>query len=380
MEQDKRHEMRFEGGYKEQLAQAFELLFPEAVRESTLEECRVAKVEVSKRERVVTDQDINDSAREYGADISGIKGEQQCIRIEHGESDKEHEVDYDQVFSLPVRNHFSEERLPRGYGYKGGAARALLLRSLGIDPTYVPRDLDLVRMGWESDSDELDVQVSEQFMPEDFEHGDGVEVLESRDSYLTTRDFRLNEILATDDSIIVTKGALLDIMRHIIRPTQYEKYGWNEYGELGPKMLAKILRFYSEAMYRYDEAGIEDVEDWQFEQSFISPFWLALQLDRACDVNIEVAQKYVDELISRGQLPPETKTVEDAASYLIELVSDFYYRHAQTKQFEMEDHWAQVDENRKKVRRGQVRKMREGVDSKDRQKEKLIEPGSRNVV
>ena len=354
MENARRYEVREGSGYKEQLTQAFEQLFPEAVRERRVEGQKQAEETLKKHEEVVVSRDITEAAREYRADLSGINKEETCF-VEDEETQERYE--YDQVMSLPVRNHFSDKRLPAGYGYKGGAARVLLLRALGTDPTYRPRDIDVVRLSWDEDSSDRDDEVSKEFMPEDYEHGDGVEIIDERDQYLATRDFKLNEILATDDRVWFTEGALLDTLRHIIRPTEFEKFNWSDSGELGPKMLAKLLRFYAEAIHRYDEAGIEDVEDWQFEEGFISPFWLALQLDRACDVNQHVAQTYVDELVTRGQLPSDIESIDQASEYLISLIHNFYYRHAPEEQFDIEYEWTEEFEddlnNRRKITTGQ---------------------------
>src|SRR3989339_1359299 len=290
METGKNHEIRLEGGYKEQLAQAFEHLFPQESRERSLEEQRALQEASEKREIAVMDRDLLEVALEYRADLTGLQSENACYRvIERGwqSNDEEYEErrveEYDEVFSLPVRNHFSEERLPHGYGYKGGAARALLLRTLGIDSTYQPRDIDIVRLTWENPDDTQDAEVAQHWMSEATENASKIEVISDRDDYFTKRYLRMNEILATDDYIQCTKSALLDIMRHVIRPTKYELSRWHE--NLGPKMLAKILRFYAEAIHSYDEAYMGNLEDWRFEEAFITPFWLALQLDKECGIS-----------------------------------------------------------------------------------------------
>ena len=88
-------------------------------------------------------------------------------------------------------------------------------------------------------------------------------------------------------------------------------------------------------------------------------------MDRAYEISGDVAQRYVDELVARGQVPKDVNTVEDVAVYLLDLVFNFSYRHAPTEQFDMEDHWAQIDEDRKKSRRGSVRGMREDLEGDD---------------
>lgn len=363
-----------EGGYKEQLAQAFERLFPQEARERSLIDQEELQRQAKDRERAVVGRSLESLAEDYHANLEGIVREPICLVENYDDEGECSNEQYDDTYSLPVRHHFSQKRLPSGYGYKGGAARALFLRTLEIDPNYVPRDIDVIRLAWLNDSCELDDQAAQENMPDDFAYGAGIEVVNDRDEYLTSRDLRLNEILATDDRITFTRGALLDTIRHIIRPTSFEQGG---YGEIGPKMLAKILRFNSEFIHRYDQAGIEEVQDWQFEDGFISPFWLALQLDRAYEVSGNVAQRYVDELVARGQVPKDVNTVEDAAVYLLDLVFNFSYRHAPTEQFEMEDHWAQEMEDDKKNRRGKVQRIdrerdndNEGDDSDGRDQQR----------
>ena len=127
----------------------------------------------------------------------------------------------DDVFEITVKDHFSERRLPQGYGYKGGTARALLLRTIGMDPSYIPRDIDV--MSFNSTNPDVDRQVAEEFMSDDLEMSKSGNVIEPYDDdYFETRDVTINKLYATDEKIIVTKQCLLDTVRHIIRPTQYE--------------------------------------------------------------------------------------------------------------------------------------------------------------
>lgn len=168
----------------------------------------------------------------------------------------------------------------------------------------------------------------------------GVEVLFDAADYFSTRDLTLNEALANDTSITVTKACLLDSVRRIIRLTEYEQ---REFEGAGPKMLSKILRFYAESIHRYGEGNIGSVESYEFERYFINPFWLSLQLDRACSIGTSVAEVYVDELKKRGQLPGKITSVAEAASYLASIMgqrgTSFYYRYAPTEQFHAEAEW-----------------------------------------
>jgi len=223
---------------------------------------------------------------------------------------------------------------------RGGAARALLLRSLKIDPAYIPRDIDLVRISKKEIYEGADADLAKRYMSEDFEFGTGVEVILNEDEYFSTRDLTINEALATDDRVVTTKQCLVDNVRHILRPSNYEKNRGSSC-----KMLAKIIRFYVESIHRYDDAAVEEVEGWDFEKSFISPFWLASQLDKAYDVNRMVAIEYFNRLKILKQIPSEIESPEEAAEYLSELLShSFYYRHAPVEQFRLERQWTDSDE------------------------------------
>ncbi len=245
------------------------------------------------------------------------------------------------VFSIPVLKHFSDKKLPEGYGYKGGAARALLLRSLGINPLYQPRDIDIVRLAKNQAYEGADDEISKEFMPDDYKNGHGAEPIKDFDDYFAKRDLTINEVLATDEKIYATTDCIFDNIRHILRITKFEKYNYDSSGRIGPKMLSKILRFYAEAIERYDDASIENVEEWQFNASFISPFWLALQLDRAFEIGPKVAENFVHQLIKQKQLPENIKNANQALEYLLDIMGDdcFYFRHAPDWQYENELEW-----------------------------------------
>lgn len=276
------------------------------------------QTKVSLRERTVNDRELLEVLAAYGIDQNLI------------------EIDQNGRYHVKVNEHFTQDRLPEGYGYAGGAARVLLLKNLGISPKFSPRDLDIVRFLPEEPEMGLDDKLARKYSPDDYRHGYGVNPITDLGEYFSTRDFTMNEILATDDEIITTRGGLLDNIRHIIRLTEYSK-------DTSPdsKLLAKCLRFYAGAIHRWDEAALEDIDEYYLEWGFITPFWLALNLDKAYQEGSHVAEAFIEELKRRQQLPEEIKTVEEAAEYLLGLIRDrdFYYRHAPTRQFEVEDHW-----------------------------------------
>jgi hypothetical protein len=206
----------------------------------------------------------------------------------------------------------------------------------------MPRDVDIVRFSEMQPFRDADQLLARKYMPDDYAFGDGVERIFDRDQYFAERDFTINEVLATDTTIVATKECILDTIRHIIRLTDYEQSRFS--GLAGDKMLAKALRFYAEGIHRYGDSEVEGIGDWQLEKYFINPFWLAVQLDRAYEHNPRVAQNFVDTLRTNNQLPSDITTIEEAARYILYLMGEdsFYYRFAPVAQFEREDDW--VDE------------------------------------
>ena len=310
--------------FQDRLAELLIERFPDA-KAATIEQTHEVANDVISRDEHVEHTNLLTILQTYGIDSSSL-------REEEGN------------FVLKVTNHFDDRRLPEGYAYKGGAARALLLRSLGVDPSYHPRDIDIVRLSTEEPYNGADESISREFMPDDFAFGHGVETLISKDTYFTSRDFTTNEVLATDTEVIATRACILDSVRHIIRLSNYERERIEDTAP-NDKMLAKALRSYAEGIFRYGEAYLEDPYGWEYERYFVSPFWLALQLDRSFEVSRQVAEHYTDELIKRGQIPKNIADAEDAARYLLELLEgdSFYYRHAPIEQFNAERLAAQRD-------------------------------------
>ncbi|MFH1315666.1 MAG: hypothetical protein ABIH67_04720 [Candidatus Uhrbacteria bacterium] len=313
-----------ERSFAERLLEVWKKMHPEVVNVS-VEQQEQMRNQVEQRENVIRDQEVLEVLNEYGIDTSKI--------IE----------DADGNYRITVNNHFSQKRLPAGYGYKGGAARSLLLRSLGIDPAYQPRDVDLIRFSEEEPEPGMDDYLAQEYSPEDFsaviegQGRDSVEKMKDVDRYLQTRDFTLNELYATDDEVVATRECLLDSVRRIIHLTEYE---YNMFPDrIGSKMLAKAVFLYAEAIERWGEAEI--THDLAYEYQFVPPFYLAVHLDKAFERGPEVAKRYVQELMKREQLPDDIITPEDAADYLLSLIRDknFYYRHAPIGQFEIEEEW-----------------------------------------
>ncbi len=275
------------------------------------------------------DRELEAIVKDYNIPLNGLR----FYRSIHSE-----QGDVFDLYKIPVGKRFVDaKRLPLGYAYKGGGARKLLALALGTDARE-PRDIDLIRVDTPA-TIEQDQAVLNAVAPQEAAIGAHIEET-TIEEYFATRDFTINEVLATDTDIIATKQCILDTIRHIIRITPFERYRFSNDGELGPKALARLLRFYAEHIHRYDQASFEDVADWEFEQRHISPFWLAVQLDDAFASSEAVAELYTQELIKRGQLPTHIQNAHQAATYLANYIQGpFYYRHALKSQFDEEHEW-----------------------------------------
>jgi hypothetical protein len=321
--------------FQTKLLSAWAELHPEAAN-ITIERQQELRADVQARDSVIDDHELRETLENFGVILEKLSLVKTIELFINGRYEGEQ-----QIWRIPVRDHFHADRLPTGYGYKGGAARALLARALGND-VISPRDIDIVRFREESQPG-MDNMLAEKYMPDDAATGHGVEHIENIDEYFRTRDLSINEVLATDTEIVATKQCILDTLRRIIRITPWERHQQKDNNYiLSPKMLSKILRFYAESIYRYDEAHFADVDEWEFEEHFISPFWMALQLDRAYERGHQVAEHYVEQLKKFGRLPKNIVDADNAAAYLASLCQErpYYYRHAPAAQFSLEKSWA----------------------------------------
>ena len=313
-------------GFQEQIAEIFKERFPEAY-EQTISQREELRENVEEREEIIEDMSISDMIEQY-----------------EGEAENIIEVNEKSV-AVSVESHFMEDRLPDEYGYSGGAARALLLRNLDIDSQAEPRDIDIIRFSEEEPVEGKDIDLAREYMPKDFEFGDGVRPFAGENEYFKTRDLTVNQVYATDDKVVATKKAIKDNIRHILRVTDHEK---NNFGGVGPKMMSKMIRFYADRIEKYGQAELADTDENDFENYFINPFWLAVQLDRAYENGSETAMRYIKELKTKNQIPEEITTIGEAANYLLDLMRDsdtFYFRCVDKEegQFELEEEWREYE-------------------------------------
>jgi len=193
--------------------------------------------------------------------------------------------------------------LPAGFGFKGGVARNVVLSELG-DRVLPPRDIDIVAISDQSPDVSKSKELEQKYMAYDAKHGYGVET-ESLAHYLETRDFGMNEVAVVGEDVYMTLDALSDLRNKIIWPTNFEKETWydkkrDERGGIGPKLVMKSLRLYSEMCCMYGKSEIKGVGDWQFDSREIPFFHIALQLDKAFENGDTVAVAFFRALLLKG--------------------------------------------------------------------------------
>ena len=235
------------------------------------------------------------------------------------------------LFKIPLdEKDVFLEKLPPGYMYRGGAARAMLHRKLGIDTFATPRDIDIAYAGSKEADKETHYALASKFAPDDLAQGYGVEQL--NEDYFEQQDFTINEILATHTAIYLTSQCLLDNARGILRLSDFEKhesYRGNPYF-VNDKLLAKALRFIA-------ERNLTFWNDDAFDFQGIRNFHIALHFDRAWGTGYETARHYMEELHKRNQIPKDIQTPEELRDFLHSEVNgdeedeenlNFIFRHA----------------------------------------------------
>jgi hypothetical protein len=186
--------------------------------------------------------------------------------------------------------------LPPGYYFKGGAARETLRRVLQpATPFMFIRDRDLVRFA--GVSDQHDHELAARFMGSDYEHGHGVEVVESREVYFRTRDLTVNEVLHRELEFECTFAALQDLLGGMLRPT---RYALDAEGNVQGVTLMKALRLEAEGLL----LGMPFAVEGFAAAPRVSAFEIALHLDRALAVSRAAADEYIFSAWRRGLLLP----------------------------------------------------------------------------
>lgn len=232
-----------------------------------------------------------------------------------GEVDPTTRVEYE--LGDGVLEELSLPELPKGYGYIGGAARAVALRVLYNEDAPI-RDLDIV--AFEDFNPDMSYQrlLSQAYMPDDYAHGYGVHS-ENLDRYFNSRDLTVNEVAVVDGKLIITRQAEADLRDKIIRPTTYEKEAY--YGSVGPKMMVKMLLL--EQVFKQEYGKGEAVE---IDPSSVALFYIALGLNKAMQYGEPIAQAFVKRLDQLGMLDRDLSRDPKKLAIKLRDITDFKFR------------------------------------------------------
>ncbi len=217
----------------------------------------------------------------------------------------------DNILSIKMPNIDLLPPIPPQYGYKGGAARLALGLALNYNFSFRrPRDIDVVRFG-SKESTNIDKEIEKAFMAEDSKYGHGIEVLSSIETYFSTRDITINEILILNNTIYFTLSCLVDLYHKVLRPTDHVL---DKFNQADPKISMKILRLKALSTISGEEFSLSNDR----YNPRVTSFHIALHLDRALDQNSRIATEYIYECVKQKYLPDFLlgKSAGDTISYL----------------------------------------------------------------
>ena len=191
-------------------------------------------------------------------------------------------------------------KLPDGYAFTGGAARALFQEQCLGETGYV-RDIDITTLGELSPDKNLAEQISEDCMGEDYRHGYGVTDGLFK-NYFRKRDFTINEILATNKRLYFTERAAFALKHKLIDITEYETN--EQFSNPKWKLSTKAVLLEQIFQEKYHQGKIVDSN---YVCQPTNDFSVALQLNKALQVGPQIARRYIDSLVDYGMLGTDFK-------------------------------------------------------------------------
>ena len=191
---------------------------------------------------------------------------------------------------MNIKNMGMLTNLPKGYAFKGGAARYIAQLQLGKHPDK-PRDIDLIFMG---DLADRNKRFEAILNPDDTGDGHYADKLTNTNKYFDECDFTINELMVVKNTLIATKQSINDLTSFVIRPSKFEKSKSTKLGLLTPKlkiksiyMLVKMLWENPEQNWQiadddilYPEMHIDDMEYDHLQAPTGDTFWICVFLDR----------------------------------------------------------------------------------------------------
>lgn len=200
--------------------------------------------------------------------------------------------------------------IPDSYAFTGGAARAIFQEQCLGEESYV-RDKDITSVDELSPDIDLAKSLSEDYMAEDYKNGYGVSNVDFN-KYFRTRDLIMNEVLATNKRLYLTKRAAVALKDKLIDLTDYEIK--EDYQQPKYKLSTKAVLLEQIFQYKYGRGEIVN-PDYVCQKT--NEFSVALQLNKALQISPEIALNYIDSLVDYDMLDPsfKEKSLKECVDY-----------------------------------------------------------------
>ncbi len=190
--------------------------------------------------------------------------------------------------------------VPEGYGFKGGVARKVLARMLGLNAsTAAVRDIDLLRDA-DTPGDE-DHRLASLYMPDDLTMGEfGIEVLGDEAGYMNSRELTVNQLVLLGDELVATHACLLDTLGLTLRVTG--AHLTRTRGYVHPGVALKALRFAANLTAGGNEPRILPFRVTPRAMKHGFDFYFALHLSRVFENGEAAAEEYMRLAVDRSYL------------------------------------------------------------------------------
>lgn len=217
---------------------------------------------------------------------------------------------FEAAYPDALLDRLDPSELPVGYGFTGGAARAVALYTLFGEEASI-RDIDVEAFTDCGADLSLAGSVSAQYMPDDYAFGHGAEGVRLAE-YFESRDFTVNEVAVVGGMVLLTAKAYADLRDKRICLSDYEASGNN------PKLAMKSLLF--ETVFE-SEFGTCTNDCGAYG---VPAFFVALGLNKAYQYSDRIASGFVKKLVTYG-LADEWTTPHELARNL-QQETDFVFR------------------------------------------------------
>lgn len=272
--------------------------------------------------------DYDDSESEFQSSLDDC-GDDFCEEDFCGVEDLEsYEDDPIEIVNLSIPDKIMKkydfiQELPEGICVMGGVARSIARELLTgeIEPI---RDIDLVAINDFADgelNDDVIDEYSKKYMLDDYNYGHGIG-FENLDNYFNTRDFTVNQVLIHKGELLISEQAIDDFEENIIRPTKFEKpyEDWYLKSKLAVKglLMKVVLDDISES--------VSTLEDFNINAYRMSPFFVALGLNKAFDRGKETARNFTNLLVEYEILKVGFYNMPEEAAKSLRTETDFVFR------------------------------------------------------